>query len=136
MQLIKKLKNNGKIFIDYAHTPDALENVLITLKHLYGNKIKLVFGCGGDRDIGKRKLMAKVAKKYCKKIYVTDDNPRNEDPNKIRKQIVNHIKNKNHFNIGNRPKAIRHAIQNASPNEIILISGKKNFLTLKFFQKN
>ena len=124
LQLIKKLKNNGKIFIDYAHTPDALENVLITLKHLYGNKIKLVFGCGGDRDIGKRKLMAKVAKKYCKKIYVTDDNPREENPKKIRDDITKFLSDTDFVEIGNRKTAIKEAIRNCEQNEIILIAGK------------
>ncbi len=124
LEMIKKFSGNIKVFVDFAHTPDALIKSINSLKRLYGNNISIVFGCGGDRDYKKRPLMAKIVSSNCKKIYVTDDNPRNEDPNKIRKQIVNHIKNKNHFNIGNRPKAIRHAIQNASPNEIILISGK------------
>ncbi len=124
LEMIKKFSGNIKVFVDFAHTPDALIKSINSLKRLYGNNISIVFGCGGDRDYKKRPLMAKIVSSNCKKIYVTDDNPRNEDPNKIRKQIVNHIKNKNHFNIGNRSKAIRHAIQNASPNEIILISGK------------
>ena len=124
LQLIKKLKNNCKIFIDYAHTPDALENVLKTLKHLYGNKIKLVFGCGGDRDFGKRKLMAKVAKKYCKRIYVTDDNPRKENPKKIRDDITKFLSDSNFEEIGNRRTAIKKAIRSCEQNEIILIAGK------------
>ena len=68
--------------------------------------------------------MAKIGSNFCKKIYVTDDNPRNENPGKIRKEIIKNIKNKNCFNIGNRAKAIRTAILNAEPNETILISGK------------
>ena len=68
--------------------------------------------------------MAKIASDYCKKIYVTDDNPRNEKPEKIRNEILEKIINKNCFNIGNRAKAIKTAIQNADPNEIILVAGK------------
>ena len=68
--------------------------------------------------------MAKIASSNCKKIYVTDDNPRNEKPEKIRKEIIKNIKNKNCFNIGNRSKAIKKAISNAEPNEIILVAGK------------
>ena len=68
--------------------------------------------------------MAKIASKNCKKIYITDDNPRNEKPEYIRKKIIENIKNKNCFNIGDRAKAIKTAILNADPNEIILIAGK------------
>ena len=68
--------------------------------------------------------MGKIASSHCKKIYVTDDNPRNEKPEKIRNEIIKNINNKNTFNIGNRTKAIKTAIQNAAPNEIILIAGK------------
>ncbi len=123
-ELVKIFPNNIKIFVDFAHTPDALLKVIKSLKGLYGENISLVFGCGGDRDTKKRPLMAKIASLNCKKIYVTDDNPRNENPAKIRGEIVNNIKNKNCFNIGDRSKAISYAIQNADPNEIILIAGK------------
>ena len=115
---------NIKIFVDFAHTPDALQNVLSALKSSYGENITLVFGCGGDRDFKKRPKMAKIANKHCKKIYVTDDNPRNERPEKIRGEIVKHIKKSNCFNIGNRTKAIKSAILNAEPNEVIIIAGK------------
>jgi murE/murF fusion protein len=124
LELIKKFPNNIRVFIDYAHTPDALSKVIKSLVETYGNKISLVFGCGGERDFKKRPLMAKIAKIYCKKIYVTDDNPRKENPTKIRKEITNNLKGCVHFNIGNRSQAIRKAIFNAEPNEIILIAGK------------
>ena len=110
--------------MDFAHTPDALSKTLSALKSRYGNNISLVFGCGGDRDFKKRSLMGKIADKNCKKIYITDDNPRNERPEKIRQDILKHIKNINCFNIANRAKAIRNSIKNANPNEIILIAGK------------
>jgi MurE/MurF fusion protein len=124
LELIKKFPNNIKVFIDYAHSPDALSTVITSLRDSYGNNITLVFGCGGERDFKKRPLMAKIAKLYCKKIYVTDDNPRKENPSKIRKEIINNLKGSKYFNIGNRSKAIRQAILNAEPNEIILIAGK------------
>ena len=124
LELIKKFPNNIKVFIDYAHTPDALSEVIMALKNSYGNNISLVFGCGGERDLKKRSLMGKIAKLYCKKIYVTDDNPRKENPAKIRKEIVNSLKGSIYFNIGSRSKAIKKAINNAEPNEIILVAGK------------
>ena len=124
LELIKKYQNGVKVFIDYAHTPDALLKTLRSLKSEYGNKISLVFGCGGERDKKKRRLMAKIANDYCKKIYVTDDNPRNERPEKIRNELLKYIKKNKVFNIGNRKLAIKAAIQNALIGEIILVAGK------------
>ena len=94
LELVKSYSNDVKVFIDYAHTPDALLKTLKSLRFNYKKNISLVFGCGGDRDQKKRPLMAKIANKYCKKIYVTDDNPRNENPKKIRKELSKYI-NKN-----------------------------------------
>ena len=125
LDLVKKFSNNVKVFIDYAHTPDALKEVLKSIKNIYNSNISLVFGCGGERDKKKRPLMAKIAKDFCKKIYVTDDNPRKEDPKKIRKKIIYYLKgHKNCFNIGNRSLAIQKAIKNSEPNEVILVAGK------------
>ena len=124
LEHVRTFPNNIKVFVDFAHTPDALDKTLFTLKSRYGNNISLVFGCGGDRDFKKRSLMGKIADKNCKKIYITDDNPRNERPEKIRQEVFKHIKNINCFNIANRAKAIRDSIKNANPNEIILIAGK------------
>ncbi len=123
LELVKTFSNNVKVFIDYAHTPNALYEVLNSLNKMHSN-ITLVFGCGGERDLKKRPLMAKVAKTFCRKIYVTDDNPRKENPKKIREDIIAQLKGTNYFNIGNRSKAIKEAISNAAPNEIILIAGK------------
>ena len=83
LELVKKYPNGVKVFIDYAHTPDALSKTLKSLKNNYGNNISLVFGCGGERDRTKRPIMAKIANDNCKKIYITDDNPRNEKPKKL-----------------------------------------------------
>ena len=124
LDLIRKYPNNIRVFIDYAHTPDALQEVIKSIKNTYNNNISLVFGCGGERDFKKRPLMAKIAKSFCKKIYVTDDNPRKEDPRKIRKEIIKHLKGSNYFNIGNRSKAIKEAILNAEPDETVLVTGK------------
>ena len=71
LQLIRTLPNQSKIFLDYAHTPDALRNAILSLREHFQKKITIIFGCGGERDQGKRKLMGMVAKKYCEKIYVT-----------------------------------------------------------------
>ncbi len=124
LELIKEYPNNVKVFIDYAHTPDALQEAIKSLKQKYNANITLVFGCGGERDFKKRPLMAKVARSLCKNIYVTDDNPRNENPNKIRKEIISQLKNSNHFNFGSRSEAIKKAILRSEPNEIILVAGK------------
>ena len=137
LELVKRFPNNIKVFIDYAHTPDALSKVLQSLESNYSNNISLVFGCGGDRDKKKRSLMAKIADNYCKKIYVTDDNPRNEDPKKIRNEIIKNINSKKYFNIGNRTEAIKKAIMNSEQNEVVLIAGKgheeKQIYKNKFF---
>ena len=124
MELVKTFSNNIKVYVDFAHTPDALLKSLNALKNNYGKNISLVFGCGGDRDYKKRPLMAKIASTNCKKIYVTDDNPRNENPKKIRNEITRNLINANYFDIGNRALAIRTAIKNAEPNEVILVAGK------------
>ena len=124
LELIKRYPNNVKVFVDYAHTPDALLETIKSLKNNYGNNISLVFGCGGERDQTKRPIMAKIANDNCKKIYITDDNPRNEKPQKIRKDLSKNISKSKSFNIGNRSLAIKKAILNADPQEIILIAGK------------
>ena len=124
LELIKKYPNDIKVFIDYAHTPDALLKTIKSLKLNYGHNISLVFGCGGNRDKKKRPLMAKIANDYCKKVYITDDNPRDENPNIIRNELSKYIQKEKLSNIGDRSVAIKKAIQNANPQEIILVAGK------------
>ena len=124
LELVKTFKNNIKVFIDYAHTPDALLQTLKSLKQDFGDNISLVFGCGGERDKKKRPLMAKIANINCKQIYITDDNPRNENPQKIRSQLLKYISKNKAFNISQRELAIKKAIQNAQPDGIILVAGK------------
>ena len=88
LELVKTFYNNIRVFVDFAHTPDALSKALAVIKNYQGNKVSLVFGCGGERDVKKRPLMAKIASSNCEKIYVTDDNPRKESASEIRKQIL------------------------------------------------
>ena len=125
LQLIKTTPNQTKIFIDYAHTPAALDTALKTLKEHYGIKPDVVFGCGGERDKEKRSKMANISEKNARKIYVTDDNPRNEKPNSIRKMIMSGFRKKLSINeISKRGKAIEAAVVKSKPNSIILIAGK------------
>ena len=135
MELVRIFPNNIKVYVDFAHTPDALLKSLHALKSTQNNIISLVFGCGGDRDLKKRPIMAKIASKNCDKIYITDDNPRNEKPENIRKEIIKSIKNKNCFNIGDRSEAIKTSILNAKPNEIILVAGKGHEIDQKYKNK-
>ena len=116
-------RNNSKIIIDFAHTPNALEETLITIKNHFKNNISIVFGCGGERDLKKRSIMGKIAKKYCNKIYVTDDNPRTESAKRIRDMIISRNK-KNFKEIPCRKEAIDFAIKNLAQNEILLVAGK------------
>ncbi len=124
LELVRKFPKDIKVFIDYAHTPDALLKTLKSLKSDYENNISLVFGCGGERDKKKRPLMAKIANENSDRIYITDDNPRNESPKKIRDELLKHIPKNKSFNIGKRKLAIKKAVENAKPQEVILIAGK------------
>jgi UDP-N-acetylmuramoyl-L-alanyl-D-glutamate--2,6-diaminopimelate ligase len=115
----------AKAIVDYAHTPDALENALRTLSEIEGRgRIITVFGCGGDRDKTKRPLMGAVAEKYSDKIIITNDNPRTEDPESIASDIVDGIKLNNHQIILDREQAIVNAVTQSEDNDIILIAGK------------
>lgn len=111
------------VVIDYAHTPDALENVLLTLKEQNPAKLICVFGCGGNRDAGKRPLMGAVASKLADTLIVTSDNPRNEDPAVIINQVVDGITATYSVEL-DRAVAIDQAIQNAQKGDIVLVAGK------------
>ncbi len=121
MEFIGK-KNGAPIFVDYAHTPDALECVLKNLKPHTNGSLCVVFGCGGDRDAGKRPLMGQIAEKFADKIIVTDDNPRFEEPAFIRKQILEACSTAKE--IGNRGEAIAVAIAGLKEDDVLLIAGK------------
>ena len=123
LECIASLNNNSNKIVDFAHTPEALKESLITLKKQFKKEIKIVFGCGGERDKKKRLTMGKIANKYCRKVFVTDDNPRNENPKKIRNTIINGCK-KIAVDIGNRKKAIKTAIHELRSDEILLVAGK------------
>lgn len=123
-----KGSNNVIAAVDYAHTPDALENVLKTLKTLKPKgELICVFGCGGDRDKTKRPEMGAIAGKYATRIYVTSDNPRTENPLAIMEDIKNGMnqeaRDKAQF-IPDRIEAIRNAIFSAKPDSVILVAGK------------
>jgi murE/murF fusion protein len=118
-------KNNSKIILDYAHTPDALYCCLQNLNEQYKNKkISIVFGCGGNRDKTKRAQMGKIANKFCNKVYITDDNPRFENPKKIRFEIKKTIQKNKLFEFSNREKAISTAIRKLNSGEILLVAGR------------
>lgn len=115
--------------IDYAHTPDALINVLATIKNLrQGNeKIITVVGCGGNRDKTKRPIMAEVACEYSDKVIFTSDNPRNEDPLQIIKEMeagVNVVARRKYISIADRKEAIKTAVSLSQKEDIVLIAGK------------
>ena len=125
LEVVQKLKNNSTIILDYCHTPDALSHCLQNIKDQYKlSKINLVFGCGGERDKQKRQIMGKIANQYCNKIYLTDDNPRNENPNLIRKAIKKFIKKNKLLEIPSREKAIKTSIEKVESGEVLIIAGK------------
>jgi UDP-N-acetylmuramoyl-L-alanyl-D-glutamate--2,6-diaminopimelate ligase len=113
------------VVIDYAHTPDALRRVLRTLTALGPRRIVCVFGCGGDRDRGKRPMMGAAAAELADTIVVTDDNPRNEDPAEIVRDIRGGLSAHADVSvIHDRRAAIRTALERAAPGDVVLIAGK------------
>ena len=139
LQIISELKNpsgrlekifdkkNIRVFIDYAHSPDAITKVLSSLKKITLGKLILVFGCGGDRDKLKRNQMTREALKYSDIIIITDDNPRFEDPRKIRDDMIRNLKSEDLKKIkviGNREIAIKKAVNFLSEQDVLLIAGK------------
>ena len=117
-------KRQFHVFVDYAHTDDALLNVLRTCRDLHPNRLILVFGCGGNRDRTKRVLMGAVADQYADYAILTSDNPRKEDPEAIVRDIEAGFKRKNYEKIVDRKEAISRAIALAQPKDIVLIAGK------------
>ena len=125
LEKIGIIKNNSSVILDYAHTPDALQTCLQNLKEQFKDKkISIVFGCGGNRDQSKRSMMGKIANKYCDKIYLTDDNPRKENPKKIRSQIKKSINKFKLYEIPRRLRAIQKAIENLNTGEVLVVAGK------------
>ncbi len=125
LEKIGNIKNQSKVILDYAHTPEALKTSLLSLREQFPDKkIILLFGCGGNRDQNKRSKMGKIASNFSDKIFLTDDNPRYENPNKIRNDIKKGIKKKKVTEISNRSNAILEAINNLNTGEILLVAGK------------
>ena len=115
------------VIVDYAHTPDALEKVLLTLREVgasSGGKLICVFGCGGDRDRGKRAMMGLVAEKFSDHCIITSDNPRSEDPQRIIAEILGGMTAHNHKVIVERAAAIERAIGLARQHDTVLVAGK------------
>ena len=110
------------VFVDYAHTPDALEKCLLNLRHHTNNKLIVVFGCGGNRDTGKRAIMGDIAHRLADMVYVTDDNPRFENAVNIRRAIIE--KCPNAIEIEDRAQAITTALKSAQSGDIVIIAGK------------
>jgi UDP-N-acetylmuramoyl-L-alanyl-D-glutamate--2,6-diaminopimelate ligase len=110
------------VYIDYAHTPDALEAAIAALRPHVSNRLITVFGAGGDRDAGKRPEMGAVAAKLSDVVIVTDDNPRGEDAAKIRSEVLAGAGDA--IEIGERRDAIAEAVRMAQGGDIILVAGK------------
>ena len=117
-------KRQFQVFVDYAHTPDALGNVLKTLRELEPHRLIAVFGCGGDRDRQKRPLMAEMADRLADYSIITSDNPRKEDPNAIVAEIEKGFRSNHYEKIVDRTKAINRAVALTRPRDIVLIAGK------------
>ncbi len=119
-------KRGKKVIIDYSHNADSLEKTLLAIKNIVGKKhpVYTVFGCGGNRDKTKRPVMGKIASDLSKKVFITSDNPRNENPMDIIKEIESGIKKINYEIIEDREEAIKNAISKSEPGAVILIAGK------------
>jgi UDP-N-acetylmuramoyl-L-alanyl-D-glutamate--2,6-diaminopimelate ligase len=122
LQRIKGHPKRASVFVDYAHTPEALASVLRALRPHTKGKLSVVFGCGGDRDTGKRPEMGRVAQALANKIIVTDDNPRSEDPSEIRGQVLKACPQAQE--IGDRAEAISTAVADLEADDLLIIAGK------------
>ncbi|MBO6633282.1 MAG: UDP-N-acetylmuramoyl-L-alanyl-D-glutamate--2,6-diaminopimelate ligase, partial [Parvibaculum sp.] len=122
MEETAHLPNGASVYIDYAHTPDALENVLDAMRPHAQQRLLVVFGCGGDRDPGKRSIMGAVAAKLADAVYVTDDNPRSEDAAAIRAAIMKGCPDATE--IGDRAIAIETAIAALAAGDVLVVAGK------------
>lgn len=124
-RLDKVYSGDFNVIVDFAHTPDSLEQILRTLSDLKKNRIITVFGAGGERDRGKRPMMGAAVEKYSDLMIVTSDNPRSEDPDLIIREVMSGVKQKSKaITEVNRGKAIRIAVKNVQKDDIILLAGK------------
>jgi UDP-N-acetylmuramoyl-L-alanyl-D-glutamate--2,6-diaminopimelate ligase len=122
LELAGVAPSGASVFVDYAHTPDALENAITALRPYTDGKLSVVFGCGGDRDKGKRPTMGEIASRLADRVYVTDDNPRGEDPAAIRKEIISAAPGA--VEIADRATAIAAATAELGVGDILLVAGK------------
>jgi len=122
LQHVASTKTGASIYVDYAHTPDALATVLKALRPHASGSLSVVFGCGGDRDATKRPEMGRIAREFANTIIVTDDNPRSEDPATIRAAILKACPGA--LEIGDRHEAIRAAVKALAPGDVLLLAGK------------
>ena len=122
LELAGQTATGAAIYIDYAHTPDALENVIKAMRPHTRGKLHVLFGCGGDRDAGKRPIMGKIANDLADVVYVTDDNPRTENADNIRQQIMDACPKGQ--NIPNRSEAIKLAIHALQKGDVLILAGK------------
>ena len=110
--------------VDYAHTPDSLENALTTIREFAQNRVICVVGCGGDRDRQKRPQMAAIAEKYSDLVVITSDNPRSEKPEKIIDEMIQGLTKEDYVIRVNRKEAIKYALEQAEADDVVLIAGK------------
>ncbi|NVP56464.1 UDP-N-acetylmuramoyl-L-alanyl-D-glutamate--2,6-diaminopimelate ligase [Mycoplana rhizolycopersici] len=122
LELVGHAKNGALAYVDYAHKPDALENVLSSVRPFTSGRVIVVFGCGGDRDKGKRPIMGEIATRLADVVVVTDDNPRSEVPEVIRSEIMAAAKGATE--IGDRAAAIRSAVSMLSAGDTLIVAGK------------
>jgi len=122
LELVAQTRAGAPIYVDYAHTPDAIETVLLALRPHVKDRLHLIFGCGGDRDRGKRPLMAAAAARHADSIIVSDDNPRSEDPAAIRREVLQGAPNARE--VGDRAEAIGLGIAALGPDDALVIAGK------------
>jgi UDP-N-acetylmuramoyl-L-alanyl-D-glutamate--2,6-diaminopimelate ligase len=122
LDLVARSKAGAPVFVDYSHKPDALENAISALRPYARNRLHVVFGCGGDRDRGKRPIMGEIAARLADHVYVTDDNPRSEDAAAIRAEIMAGCPGA--VEIGDRGAAIRKAVEALADGDVLLVAGK------------
>jgi len=115
-------RDGAPVFVDYAHKPDALEKVLMALRPLAANRLIVVFGCGGDRDRGKRAIMGEIAARHADVVIVTDDNPRSENPAAIRATILAAAPGA--IEMADRGAAIAAAVHMARAGDVLVVAGK------------
>jgi UDP-N-acetylmuramoyl-L-alanyl-D-glutamate--2,6-diaminopimelate ligase len=122
LELVGTSVAGAPVYVDYAHKPDALENVLSAVRPFTTGRVAVVFGCGGDRDRGKRPIMGEIAMRLADVVIVTDDNPRSEEPASIRAAILAAAPGA--IEIGDRREAIRAAIDMLKAGDTLIIAGK------------